>query len=92
MAATRLSQLQKRLLRWLATEVQRTKGVVASRRQELVCALKGDKGAYPEPPHLGHAGRACHGPLGRWTAASLRLPSEEQKWAYQCARSCDCEE
>ena len=77
MAATRLSQLQKRLLRWLATEVQRTTGVVASSRQELVCALKGDKGEYqPEPPHLGHAGRACHGPLGRWDSripeASLR--------------------
>ena len=44
MAATRLSQLQKRLLRWLAADAQRPKGVIASRHQEVGCALQGDKG------------------------------------------------
>jgi|RhiMethySRZTD1v2_1073278.scaffolds.fasta_scaffold1573566_2 hypothetical protein len=44
MAATRLSRLQNRILHWLATDAPHTRGMVASSRQELVCALKGDKG------------------------------------------------
>jgi hypothetical protein len=40
MAATRLSQLQKRILRWVAVDAQRTRGMVASSHQELVRALK----------------------------------------------------
>jgi DNA-binding MarR family transcriptional regulator len=44
MTAARLSQLQKRILRWLATEHQRTKGMITSSHQELVHALQGDKG------------------------------------------------
>jgi predicted transcriptional regulator len=44
MAVARISQLQKQLLRWLATDYRRTQGVVASSHQELVQALQGDKG------------------------------------------------
>ena len=47
MAATRLSQLQKRILRWVAVDAQHTKGVVASSHPGLVRALKGEKGEYP---------------------------------------------
>ena len=70
MAATRRSQLQKRVLRWWATDAQRTQGVVASSRQ-AVCALQG--GSWHSRSwraHLGHAGLACHGPLGRWERRS----------------------
>jgi hypothetical protein len=44
MAAARLSQLQKRILCWVAADDRRTKGVIASSHQELVRALQGDKG------------------------------------------------
>ena len=45
MAAVRLSQLQKHILRWLAAEHQRTKGVIASSHYDLVCELQRDKGS-----------------------------------------------
>jgi hypothetical protein len=41
MAAQRLSQLQKRLLRWLVADAQRTRGGTASRHQELVEGVGG---------------------------------------------------
>jgi DNA-binding MarR family transcriptional regulator len=44
MAAIRLSQLQKRILRWLAAEYQRTNGGLANSHQELVMQLQHDKG------------------------------------------------
>jgi DNA-binding MarR family transcriptional regulator len=44
MAPVRLSQLQKRLLRWLAAEAKRTHGVVSSSHPELVAALPSAKG------------------------------------------------
>jgi hypothetical protein len=44
MAVARISQLQKRILRWLATDHRRTRGMMASSHQELVQALQGDKG------------------------------------------------
>ncbi len=44
MTTARLSQLQKRILRWLVIDHQRRKGVIASSHQELVRALQGDKG------------------------------------------------
>lgn len=44
MAARRFSQLQKRLLAWLATDERRTRGMIASSHQDLVGALQEDKG------------------------------------------------
>jgi DNA-binding MarR family transcriptional regulator len=44
MAVARISQLQKQILRWLAADHRRTRGMMASSHQELVQALQGDKG------------------------------------------------
>jgi hypothetical protein len=90
MAATRLSQLQKRILHWLAADAQRTRGVVASSHQELVCALKGDKGKISHSLRTLEArGWRIIGRSAGGKAASLRLAPEGQKWACQFAGSCD---
>lgn len=90
MAAVRLSQLQKHILRWLAADHQRTNGVIASSHPELVHTLQRDKG------NLSHSLRTLerHGFLiiGRSSgghAESLRLTPEGQKRASQLAGSCD---
>lgn len=44
MAAVRLSRLQQRILRWLAADEQRTKGMVSSSHPTLVSALPSAKG------------------------------------------------
>ena len=44
MAMQRVSRLQKQLRRWLLTDHQRTRGVLASSHEELVKALGSDKG------------------------------------------------
>ena len=44
MATPRLSRLQKRILRWLAADHQRTRGFIVSSHEELVKALQRDKG------------------------------------------------
>jgi DNA-binding MarR family transcriptional regulator len=44
MVAQRLSRLQKRILRWLVAEAQRTQGSTASSHQERVEEVRGDKG------------------------------------------------
>ena len=90
MAARRFSQLQKRLLAWLATDERRTRRVIASRHQELVGALQGDKG------NISHSLRTLeargllvivrsHG--GK--AEALYLTAAGKKQAYQFAGSCD---
>lgn len=93
MTATRLSQLQKRILRWLAAAYQRTQGRITSSHQALVRALQGDKG------NLSHSLRTLEvrgwivisrSPGGK--AASLRRTREGQKWAFQVTGSCDSEE
>ena len=90
MAATRLSQLQKRVLRWWATDAQRTQGVVARSRQALVCALQGGKGhSRPGGRTLDTRGWRVMGRLAGGNAEALRLAPEGQKWACQCAGSCD---
>lgn len=90
MTATRLSQWQKRILRWLAADYQRTQGRITSSHQELVRALQGDKG------NLSHSLRTLEvrgwivisrSPGGK--AESLRLTREGQKWAFQVTGSCD---
>ena len=45
MAPQRLSQLHRRILQWLATDHQRTKGVIVSSHGDLVHALPQDKGS-----------------------------------------------
>jgi hypothetical protein len=44
MVAVRLSQLQKRILRWLAAEHHRTHGVIVSSHEE--CKFTGAPGSY----------------------------------------------
>ena len=44
MAAVRLSRLQRRMLRWLAADEQRTRGMISSSHPELVAALPSTKG------------------------------------------------
>jgi hypothetical protein len=48
MAAQRLSRRPKRILHWLGTDHQRTRGMITSSHQDLVRALPGDKG------HISH--------------------------------------
>jgi DNA-binding MarR family transcriptional regulator len=90
MAARRFSQLQKRLLAWLATDERRTRGVIASSHQELVGALQRDKG------NISHSLRTLEArgllvivrsPGGK--AEALYLTPEGQKWARQFTGSCD---
>jgi DNA-binding MarR family transcriptional regulator len=90
MTTARLSQLQKRILRWLAADHQRTHGRITSSHQELVRALQGDKG------NISHSLRTMEGRgwlvISRSSggkAESLRLTPEGQKWASQFAGSCD---
>src|SRR2546423_13609389 len=44
MPAWRLSRLQQRILRWLAAEQQRTRGMIVSSHEDLVKALPAEKG------------------------------------------------
>jgi len=90
MTAARLSQLQKRILRWLAADHRRTQGRSTSSHQELVRALQGDKG------NISHSLRTLE--ARGWIvlirssggkAESLRLTQEGQKGAFQFAGSCD---
>ena len=43
MATWRLSRLQQRILRWLAVDQQRTKGLIVSSHEDLGKALREDK-------------------------------------------------
>jgi hypothetical protein len=54
MAPARLSQLQRRILAWLATEEQRTRSTMRASHEELVPVLAHDKGNLS---HLTPAGR-----------------------------------
>lgn len=86
MPTARLSQLQKRILRWLVADHQRTKGMITSSHEELVRALQRDKG------NVSHSLRTLE--VRGWIvigrslggkAESLRLTPEGQKWAFQFA-------
>ena len=44
MAAVRLSRLQRQILRWLAADEQRTRGMITRSHPELVAALPSAKG------------------------------------------------
>lgn len=90
MAARRFSQLQKRLLAWLATDERRTRGMISSSHQELVGALQGDKGNISHSLHTLEARGLLvivrsHG--GK--AEALYLTAAGQKWVHQLTGSCD---
>jgi DNA-binding MarR family transcriptional regulator len=44
MPTWRLSRLHQRILRWLAADHQRTRGMIVSSHEDLVKALRADKG------------------------------------------------
>src|SRR6516164_3134464 len=90
MAAQRLSRRQKYLLQWLATDHQRTRGMITSSHQDLGRAWPGDKG------NLSHSLRTLEARglmvIGRspgGKAEAVWLTAEGQKWASQLAGSCD---
>jgi len=90
MAARRFSQLQKRLLAWLAVDERRTGGVISSSHQDLVVALQGDKGNISHSLRtLEVRGLLVIGRSHGGKAESLYLTSEGQKWARHFTGSCD---
>jgi|Tabmets5t2r1_1033131.scaffolds.fasta_scaffold17297_1 hypothetical protein len=90
MPGARLSQLQKRILRWLVADHQRTQGRITSSPQELVRALQGDKGNISLSFRTVEGrGWIVLGLSSGGKAESLRLPPDGQKWASQFAGSCD---
>ena len=86
MPPARLSPLQKRLLRWLVADHQRTQGIITSSHEELVRALQRDKGHVSQSRRtLAVRGWIVIGRSSGGKAASLRLTPEGQKWASQFA-------
>jgi DNA-binding MarR family transcriptional regulator len=90
MAAQRLSRRQKQILQWLAADQQRTRGMIASRHQDLVRALPGDKGNISHSLHTLEArGLIVIGRSPGGKAEAVWLTLEGQKWASQPTVSCD---
>ena len=90
MAAQRLARRQKHILQWLATDHQRTRGMLTSSHQDLVRALAGDKGDISHSLHTLEArGLIVIGRSPGGKADSGWLISEGQKWASQLAGSCE---
>jgi hypothetical protein len=90
MAARRVSQLQKRLLGWLAADARRTGGVMLSRHQELVVVRQRDKGNISHRLRTREArGLLVIGRSRGGQAEYLDLTSEGQKWAAPFEGSCD---
>lgn len=86
MAAARLSRLQKRLLRWLAADHQRTRGLISSSHQELVRTLQSDKGNISHSLRtLEWRGLLVVGRSSGGQAEYLTLTQEGQKRAAQLA-------
>jgi hypothetical protein len=90
MAARRFSQLQKRMLAWLAADERRTGGVISSSHQELVVALQRNKGNISQSLRTLEArGLLVIGRSRGGQAEYLYLTVEGKKWAVQLAGSCD---
>ena len=90
MTAARLSQLQKRLLHWLAADHQWTQSRITSGHQALVRALHRDKGNISHS--LGTLAARDWIVIGRSSdgrAESLKLTPEGQKRVSQFSGSCD---
>ena len=90
MTAVRLSQLQQRILRWLAADHQRTHGRITRSHQEFVRALQRDKGNISHSLRtLAARGWMIIGRSSGGKVESLRLTPEGQKWASQFIGRCD---
>jgi DNA-binding MarR family transcriptional regulator len=90
MAVTRISRLQKRILRWLAADHRRTRGMIASSHQELVQALQGDKGNMSHSLQtLERHGLVIIGRSPGGHAESLLLTPAGHQRAAQLPGSCD---
>lgn len=90
MAARRFSQLQKRMLAWLAADERRTGGVLSSSHQELVVALQQDKGNVSHRRRTLEArGLLVIGRSRSGHAEYLSLTAEGKKWAVPFAGSCE---
>lgn len=90
MPAVGLSQLHKRILRWVIADHQRTQGRITSRHQELVRALQRDKGTISHRLQtLEEQSWVVMSRSSGGKAESLRLTLEGQKRVAQCAGSCD---
>ena len=90
MAAQRLSRRQKHILRWLAADHRRTRGMITSSHQELVRAVPGDKGNIRHSLQTLEARGLIvisRSPGGK--AEALWLTPEGQTWAAQLTGSCD---
>ncbi len=82
MATRRLSQLQKRILRWVLADEQRTGGSTSSSHWELVRRLRGDKGNISHSLHTLEArGLIVIGRSPGGKAEYLFLSTEGRKWA-----------
>ena len=90
MAVARISQLQKQILRWLAADHRRTRGMMASSHQELVQALQGDKGNISHSLQtLERHGWLIIGRSPGGHAESLLLTPAGHQRAAQLPGSCD---
>ena len=90
MAVTRISRLQQQILRWLAADHQRTRGMIASSHQELVQALQGDKGNMSHSLQtLERHGLVIIGRSPGGHAKSLLLTPAGHQRAAQLPGSCD---
>lgn len=90
LTAASLSLLHQRLLRWLATDQQRTQDRITSSHEALVRALQRDRGNIsPSLRTLAGRGGMIIGRSSGGKAESLRLTPEGQKWASQFVVSCD---
>ena len=82
MATRRLSQLQKRILRWVLADEQRTGGSTSSSHWELVRRLRGDKGNISHSLHTLEArGLIVIGRSPGGKAEYLFFSTEGRKWA-----------
>ena len=90
MAVARISRLQKWILRWLAADHRRTRGMLASSHQELVQALQGDKGNMSHSLQtLERHGLLSIGRSPGGHAESLLLTPAGHQRAAQLPGSCD---
>ena len=90
MATRRLSQLQKRIVRWLLADEQRTGGSSSSSHWELVRMLRGDKGNISHSLHrLEARGVIVIGRSPGGKAEYLLLSTEGRKWAANLSGSCE---
>ena len=88
MATQRLSQLQRRILQWLAADHQRTNGVILSSHEELVKALQRDKGTISRSLRTLEArGWLIIGRSSGGKAQHLTLTPEGQKRVEKVAKS-----